>query len=378
MISDAPSEQVATERKARRGKSDPLLKLQKSAPLDSDIDGVGVVFDGQRSYSVRFAFNPALVNEIRKIHGAEFSEAESSWQVPLAQYEPLRAALANMRSEFAQTEKSKTGIEALATRAAVARQEANGQPGVRPRLSYWQQLNDSTRGEIVSLNDRFAAQLTGFGAQDGAAFITLHRLSSLSEQVFKGDVVAIKYDGKGNGAVTHAKNAEQEMDESLGRSVDGVKVTRDGDTYKIEFEYLPALSERIARIDGAAFNRDEKVWSVDAGLKEFVARAVNDMRKEVIADRADRAQLETIASEKIDSPIVKDAYVADGKSYTGTVLAMNDRYVLQHTGQQYAALHRRQNLSEQPHESHNVRIAYKAGRGAVSDKSKDRAEGISR
>jgi hypothetical protein len=378
MISDAQGEQVAAERRAKRGKSDPLLKLQKSAPLDSDIDGVAVAFDGQRNYSVRFAFNPVLVNEIRKIPGAEFSEVESAWQVPLAQYEPLRAALTNMRSEFAQTEQSKAGIKVLATRAAVARQEANGQPGVQPRLSYWQQPNESTRGEIVSLNDRFAAQLTGFGAQDGAAFITLHRLSSLSEQVFKGDVVAIKYDGKGHGAVAHPKSAEQKLDDSLGRSVDGVKVTRDGETYKIEFEYLPALSERIARIDGAAFNRDEKVWSVDSGLKEFVARAVNDMRKEVIADRADRAQLETIASEKIDSPIVKDAYVADGKSYTGTVLAMNDRYVLQHTGQQYAALHRRQNLSEQPHESHNVRIAYKAGRGAVSDKSTDRAEGISR
>lgn len=378
MISDTPSEQTAAERKGTRGKSDPVLKLQKSAPLDGEIDGVGVTFDGQSNYSVRFAFNPALVNEIHKVPGAEFSETAGAWQIPLSQYEPLRVALTKMRSEFAQTEQSKTDIEALATKAGVARQEANGQPGVQPRLSYWQQLNEATRGEIVSLNDRFAAQLTGFGAKDGAAFITLHRLSSLSEQVFKGDQVAIKYDGKGHGAVSHPKSAEQKLDDTLGRSVDGVKVTRDGGTYKIEFEYQPALSERIARIDGAAFNRDEKVWTVDAGLKGFVARAVNDMRKEVIADRADRAQLETVASEKIDSPIVKDAYVADGKSFTGTVLAVNDRYVLQHTGQQYATLHRRQSLSEQPQESHNVRIAYKGGRGVVSDKSQDRAEGLSR
>ncbi|MFP3507789.1 hypothetical protein, partial [Burkholderia sp. SIMBA_062] len=86
----------------------------------------------------------------------------------------------------------------------------------------------------------------------------------------------------------------------------------------------------------------------DVNLKTFVARAVNDMRKEYVADRADRDQMESIANERIDGVKVHDAYVSNGDAYSGRVLAANDRYVLQHNGKDHVALHRVRNLNEAP------------------------------
>ena len=370
-LNDAP----ATESRRARAKVNPDVKRQRLNPLDSDENGVKIAFDGRDTYAVSFSYNPALVAQMRKIDGAEFDRDADAWQVPVTQYDALAEVAGKMRTEFLLDVASRGDIERLAAAIATELQSGAGAaPSIQPRISDFHPIGEAVRGEIVSLNDRYAAQLTGFGQRDGVAFVTLHRLSDFSEQVFKGDKVAITYSERGKATVRQMQTLEEKLDASLGRSVDGVKVTQDGDKYKIGFDYNPALSERIRRIDGTHFDREEGVHVADVNLKSFVARAVNDMRKEYLADRADREQMESLANERIDGVKVHDAFVADGKAYSGRVLAVNERYVLQHNGKDHVALHKTRSLNEVPEVGHNARISYQNGRGQVKDVQQDRSK----
>jgi hypothetical protein len=347
---------------------DPDVKRQRLNPLDGDVDGVSIMFDGSTSYAVRFGYNPGLVAQIRAIPGAEFA-GNNAWRVPVAQYDALAEVAASMRKELLLDVAAHEGIVSLAQQVARGRQEA---PEVQPRLSDFHPRDEALRGEIISVNDRYAAQVTGTGTRDGVAVVTLHRLADLSEALFKGDRVSITYGEKGRAKVGQLQTVEEKLDASLGKSVDGVKVTQEGGQYRIEFDYNPVLADRIARIDGADFRRDEKVWVTDANLKTFVARAVNDMRKEVVADRADREQMMEVAAELIDSPKPHDAFTADGKSYSGRVLAINERYVLQHSGKDHVTLHRARSFEEVPAAGQNARISYRQGKAHVNEQARER------
>ncbi len=348
---------------------DPDVKRQRLNPLDGDVDGISIAFDGTANYAVRFKYNPDLVAQIRRIPGAEF-DGNDAWRVPVAQYEALAEIAASMRKVYVLDAAAYDGIVSLAGQTARDRQ---GAADVTPRLSDFHPREEALRGEIISVNDRYAAQLTGMGQRDGAAFVTLHRLADLSEAVFKGDKVSITYGEKGRARVAQSLTAEEKLDASLGKSVDGVKVTEEAGQYKIAFDYNPVLSERIARIDGARLDRDEKVWVTDANLKSFVARAVNDMRKEVVADRADRDQIVSVAEERIDAPKVRDAFAGNGKVYVGQVLAVNDRYMLQHAGKDHVVLHRAHALDDKPAAGQKVKVQYQSGRGHVMQTPAERS-----
>lgn len=367
-LNDVQAASEPVRKRTRRG-GDPDVKRQRLNPLDGDVDGIAIAFDGSESYMVRFAYNPELIAQMRKIPGAEFKD--DGWRVPVAQYDALAAAASAMRKEYLIDTVSHDGIASLADAAARVRQEDSS---LAPRLTDFHASGETSRGEIISRNDRYAAQLTGLGRQDGVAFVTLHRLSDLSEQVLKGDRVSITYGDKGRGVVGQLQTLEEKLDGSLARTVDGVCVWEDAGQYKIAFDYNPNLSDRIGRIQGAHFDREESVWIADAGLKTFVARAVNDMRKEVVADKSDRDQIIAMAGERIDAPKTHDAFVSDGKVYVGQVLASNERYVLQHTGKDHVALHRARNLDDLPAIGANVRIQYQRGRGQVVDRALERSQ----
>jgi hypothetical protein len=356
------------KKRGRRG-VDPDVRRQRLNPLDGDTDGISIAFDGTANYAVRFGYNPDLVTQIRRIPGAEF-DGNDAWRVPVAQYEALAEVATSMRKEYVLDAASHDGIVSLAVQVARDRQGTNG---VAPRLSDFHPRDEALSGEIISVNDRYAAQLTGMGQRDGVAFVTLHRLADLSEAVFKGDKVSITYGEKGRASVAQSLSAEEKLDVSLGKSVDGVKVTEEAGQYKISFDYNPALSERIARIDGARLDRDEKVWVTDANLKSFVARAVNDMRKEVVADRADRDQIVSAAEDRIDAPKVHDAFAGNGKVYVGQVLAVNDRYMLQHAGKDHVTLHRKHALDDTPAVGQKVKVQYQQGRGHVTQTPTERS-----
>lgn len=350
---------------------------QYESLLEGDAQGVRVQFDGQQ-YLVGFDYNPVLVNEIRGVAGAAYSKDAGAWTVPGAQRDALAKIIPKMRDEVVQDGLDLQNINNVAHEAALQKMRETGREAGAPKISDYHVLGKAVAGEIISVNGRYAAQLTGFGKEDGAAFVTVHRVSELSDQVFKGDKVTITYGEKGKGQVQYRQSQEEKLDESLGKYVDGVKVIKDNDRYKIAFDYNPVLTHRIQRIDGAQFNREERVWEVAGDKKEFIARAVNDMRKEVTADRTDRAQIEAVATEKIDGAKVKDAFTKDGTTYSGKVLAANERYVLQHSGKEYVTVHRAAALAEKPEIGRNARVTYKDGRGHIADRSQSQSEGRER
>lgn len=54
----------------------------------------------------------------------------------------------------------------------------------------------------MNANAHFVAQLSGFGKQDGAAFVTLHRLADLDRSnLMKGNKVGIRYDVRLSGRI---------------------------------------------------------------------------------------------------------------------------------------------------------------------------------
>lgn len=376
---DQPHEGEAVSKRSR-GKTDPNLKKQTEKPLDGKDNGVEVTFDGAGHFDVKFPYNQVLMREIRDVKGAEFNKDSGAWRVALDQYDALSDALGKMRKELERTEVDAAEIVNLAAQTVSERRAAQGaSTHVDPKISDYRNVGKPSNGEIINVNARFAAQLTGYGREDGAAFVAIHRLSDLDHQLFKGENVSITYDAKGRGQVTdRGKSPTEKLDESMGKYVDGVKVLEQDGKYKITFDYNPAVQHRLQRVDSVVFNKDEKVWEVGADKKEFIARAVNDMRKEVVADRADREQIEKVANEKIDGAKVKEAFTKDGQSYTGKVLAKNDRYVLQHTGKEYTAVHRASSLTDDPMIGRSVKVTYQQGRGQVVDKLQQKAQGLER
>lgn len=347
--------------------------------LDGEERGVSTKYDGKdKQYLVGFEYSPELVSEMRRIDGATFDKDVGAWRVPVASHDVLVAGVEKMRVAVVEDAKARAQIEEYAHSAAALKMRERGSDGALPKISDFHPNGKLLSGEIISVNGRYAAQFTGFGREDGAAFVTLHRMSELSEQVFKGDKVAITYNEKGQGQVQYRQTLDEKLDESLGKYVDGVKVIESEGQYKISFDYNQTLNHRIQRVAGAEFDREEHVWAVPSDKKAFIARAVNDMRKEVVADRADREQIEAVAREKIDGAKVKDAFTKDGTSHTGKIVAANDRYVLQHTGKEYAAVHRANSLSERPETGRNARITYEKGKGMVGERVKSKDLGYER
>lgn len=370
------------ESRAHRSRRDPDTAMatmkQIGNPLDSDLDGVVVAFDGVQ-YQVDFPYSPTLAIHMAKIDGAEFDRDAKIWTVPLVQYDALSSTLPAMRKELKAELNARGAIEDLAYGSAIIKMDERGAgEAARPRLSSYLAAGQTELGEIIAVNSHFAAQLTGFGKDDGAAFVKIHRLSDISESVFKGDNVAITYDDKGRGTVTYRQSLEEKLDESLGKYVDGVKVVESEGQYKVAFDYNPTLAERLQRIDGVEWNDDEKRFEVGVDKKTFLARAVNDMRKEVVADRADRKEIEAQANEKIDGVKVKNAFTKDGIAHTGKIIATNSRYVLQHSGKDNAEVHRADSLNEKPEVGKTVRIVYERGRGRVTDRDQSQEHGHGR
>lgn len=353
------------------------------ASLISKLNGVDIVAGSKPdTLEVRFAYKPELIAEIRKVEGIRWDKDASCWVVPGEKAGQLKPIAENMRAILAGHESAREAVSSLAIDAAKALQKLNGAAdGVQPRLSSFHPNGEGQIGEIIAVTDQFVAQLTGFGKGDGAAFIVLHEVDALNKAVEKGDRVEITYSGKGKATVQRAlTQAERtkEFEAAMGSTIDGVFVGEREGQYVIKFDYNPALFSRLVRVDGVTFEREAKVWTVGTDKKEFVARAVADMRNEVVADKNDRAALETVAGNKISSAKVKDAYTKDGTTHSGEVVAVTERYVLQHTGKEYFALHRKEAFKEVPEVGKNARVEYQKGKAAPAEKSHSKGREIER
>jgi hypothetical protein len=347
------------------------LKKQAEHPLDGNSDGVEVTFDSNaRIYNVKFPYDRVLVGNIHEVEGVGFNRDTGGWQVPLNQYDALSTTLKKMRAESVRSSGDRADIMNRAEQTARALMQENGvNAAISPRISDYHAIDKPLLGKIINVNSRFAAQINGFGRKDGAAFVSIHDLMDLDRSIIKGDDVAITYDPKGRGKVAErGKSLVEKLDESLGERVDGVTVLEQDGKYIITFEYNPAMQHCLQRIAGVEFNRNERVWEVDVDKKGFVARAINDMRREFVEARADYAAINKIACEKVDDPQINVAFVKDGWSYTGRVLAMNDRYVLQHEGRNRMVIHQVSVLNGDLTVGNSVKITYQKGYGQVHDR----------
>jgi hypothetical protein len=374
---------TTTATQAKRGRATQSSGLALSEQNDS---GVSLIpMESSNQYLVQFEYNPRLVAHMRRLEGAEFDKDSNGWVVPATHEDKLPKVLEAMRGEVTADVAARADIERKALTAAGWAQKANGtEEGVKPHISNYHKAGEASVGEMLVVNGHWAAQLTGFGNQDGAAFVKLHRVADLSEPVFQHGHYAIKYSDKGRGEVNEYEPAEQRQkryQDSLGRYVDGVKVREIDGQAVIEFDYNPALAYRVGQVVGAEFDTAAKAWMIplqsdnpNVDMKDVVARTVDKLRTEYVADKQEREALNAVAQDRIDGAKVSEAFTKEGTATTGKVLAVGQRYVLQHTGKEYTALHRARSLDRELHEGQNVRIEYgKAGRGTVAERSHAKA-----
>lgn len=349
-------------------------------------DGVDVT-QTKECFFVSFKFDRQLVNLMHQIPDAKYLN-ENTWEVPLEGQEALTKIVPRIRAEAIAIEKDRENIFDLARSTAIYRQSMNGtDKKISPNVGDYLDNDKFYMGEIVNANGRFAAQLTGFGKADGAAFVTVHRMSGLDKPVMKGDVVGIKYNEKGVGEVSDrslVKSSEEilkEFDDNLGMKSQGVTVDSLDGKYKVAFEFNLAMKNRLQKVDGVVFDNEVNAFIVPAERHEFLARAVADMRNEFVADVKEVGVLKDIAESKLDGAKVQHAFTKDGQSHYGNVIAVGDRYVLQKGGMDQFKLHHRESLDlKSPTVGQNLHIKYNKGIGAVVDldKQKEHSQALGR
>jgi hypothetical protein len=174
----------------------------------------------------------------------------------------------------------------------------------------------------------------------------------------------------------HKSDAQLEADykSDLGKAIDGVTVTDRGEKVGVAFDMNPVMMARIRRIDGAAFQQEDKVWEVPQGKREYALRAVQDMRHEFVTDGKDVEMMCGIAESKIDGAKVSKAFTKDGQEHFGKVIAVSDRYALQKAGGDKFTLHHLAALDTKPEIDQNLAIKYQRGVGTVVDQDRQRAQ----
>lgn len=328
-----------------------------------------------RGYKVSFPYHPALVARVARIEGAAFQERDEAWTVPLNQKEALDKAVIDMNTLLAQDMQARTEIERDATAVVRVMMKGEEMEYVSPKISDFHSKERPTVGEIVAANGHWVAQHTGYGRDNNAAFITLHRTASLTKPVFKGDEVAILYDEKGRGQV---EPRSPDLSKTMGKEIDGVTVTEKDGVIRISFEFNRDMQSRINRIAGVEFNSEERSYQIDANAKPFVERAVRDMRRIYREDHEASREMEYVASEKMSGAKVIKPFLKDSPAYTGPVVGVNDVFVLQSTGREFFALHRRSDLDVVPRINETVKIQYDHGRAKVQPKVQMRDQGHGR
>ncbi|MDP3008223.1 MAG: hypothetical protein Q8N30_04030 [Methylococcales bacterium] len=334
-------------------------------------------------FAVKFPYDRELVNKINKVPGAKFDKDAESWIIPKDSEEALDKVIETMHFDVKAIAKDRESIMELAKASASDRMKDYGtEAGISAQISDFHKEGGNHSGEILNVNGRYAAQLTGFGKDNGAAFVSIHRVADLSEPVYKGDDVRIKYNNNGIGEVfdrRQVKSADEiakDFDAALGNSVDGIKVVQAGDKYQVSFDYNPDIQHRLQRIADVEFNKDAGAWEVPLTHKEFVIKAVSDMRKEFSSDLNERYTLGLVAEQKLDGAKVRDAFTKDGLAHYGNVIDVSERYVLQHGGQNEFKLHRKSALDQPVKEGQNLKITYEKGRGAVQDRKQEKDKSI--
>jgi hypothetical protein len=337
-------------------------------------------------YAVTFPYDRELSGMLAKADVARFDKEAQAYMVPLESGTKLASVVSAMRRERAWIGSDLDEITLLATSSALNLQHASGAaPDVVPQVSSFIEPGKFYRGQIVNANTRFAAQATGFGKNDGAAFVQIHRLADVpGAALLKGDSVAISYDDKFRGhANTYSptKSAEAlaaDFEAQKGQVIDGVMASDRGDKIGVSFDFNSYMAARIRRVEGAVFHKEDKVWEIPKDKMEFALYAISDLRNEFQLDSKERGALQAVAAAKIDNPVLHNAFTRDGAAHYGVVLEVGERYALQSSGRGNFNLHQLSSLDQMPAKGADVKIQYNKGVGAVLTKQVERGAGVGR
>lgn len=313
--------------------------------------------------------------KISKVPGAAFDKVAKHWKIPKSSEEILDKVVEELHFDVKSIEKDRTSIFELATTSAYARMNEKGiDKGVKPQIDDFIQKDTSHSGEVIHVNGRFAAQLTGAGNENGAEFIKIHRKTALNKSVLNGDSVTIKYNNNLIGEVEAYKSKAdkaKEFDANIGSTINGITVNVVDDKFLISFDINSDIKSRLQRIADVVFNNEVKAFEVPLTHKEPVIRAVSDMRDIYVADQKERSELTAYASTLKDGASVRNAFTKDGMFHSGEIIKALDIYVLQDGQKNEIKLHRQSDLSQKitpNQERQKVDIKYVKGRGVIQEK----------
>lgn len=374
---------VATGRAASR-KSKAQASVAKPAFV-GDLDGVVVQEAESGGFVVSFPFDRQLAAMMDRVPNALFDKGSKAYQVPLNGAGMLETVVGAMRLK---TKDIAASYDAMADLAEAWGQKAQREQqvgvDVLPQISSFREPGKFYGGEVTDVNMHFAAQFSGHGKKDGAAFMVIHRLADLSADLLKGDKVGIVYDDKFHGVVSALSQQKSaavlaaEFEANAGMKIDGVTVSDRGDKIGLEFLINPVMVNRIRRVEGAAFNKEDKVWEVPKDKEAFALFAAQDMRAEYVLDAKEVESLQGVAAKTVEGAKVWNAFTKDGSEHYGVVLGVSERYVLQKTGRDNLALHHLSVLTDVPVVGHDTSITYNKGVGAVADLDLRRAQNMTR
>lgn len=350
----------------------------ENADWINDQDGVSVFQDADGGYLVTFEFDRQLAKEMRNVPNAVFDPLERCYLVPAEQGDVLQRIVKSMRRESVEIQLDLVRIKDLAIKNAQATQSDQR---VKPMVSCYIEPGRFYGGEVINASSRFVAQSNGFGKENGAAFVSIHRIADLSRgRIFKGERIGITYDSKFHGNVVDLPKdksdaqLEAEFQSSLGKEVDGVTLTDRGGSIGVAFALNPALLARVRRVEGAMFNREDKVWELPKEQQVFALRTAHSMRNDFVLDGKEIDMLRSVAADKLDGAKVSKAFNKEGFEHFGQVLAVGDRYALQKSGQDRFVLHSLVSLSAVPEVGQNISVTYSRGLGQVVDLDLQRAK----
>lgn len=376
---NAVNEEVKSRVVTRKKK----LPVEKPAFL-GDAEGV-VVNEAEGGYSVAFAFDRQLAEMMDRVPNAVFDKAAKAYLVPLASAPALGTVVGAMRLEAIEVAAAYESMLDLAEVSGRAAQQAQSVGGdVKPQISSFREAGKFYGGEVTDVNQYFAAQFSGHGKQDGAAFMVIHRLADLNSALLKGEKVGIVYDAKFNGVVSALSQNKSaavlaaEFQANAGQKIDGVTVSDRGDKIGIAFDINPVMVNRIRRVEGAVFNKPDKVWEVPKENQPFALFAAQDLRSEYVLDAREIASHQRVAATAVEGAKVWNAFNRDGAEHYGTVLGVSERYALQKTGRDNFALHHLAGLTDVPVVGHDTSIIYNKGIGHVTDLDLKRAQNMTR
>jgi hypothetical protein len=347
-----------------------------------DIDGINVTqfaSGGVHGFEIAMPFDRALIGMLSEL--GQYDKVTKLHFVPIEKTDELGVVLSDMRLESGFVKTQEADIKALAKASGELAQRSAGlrSATVVPQVSGFREPGKIYTGEIVNANSRFAAQFSGFGKQDGAAFLTIHRLDDLNRDLMKGDRVGIVYDDKYLGEVTDVvlqkspAAREAEYQNNLGKTINGVTIVERDNKIAVGFKLGPVLYARIKQLEGATFNKESAMWEIPLAKKEFVQFAVQDMRDEFAIEQADADMLFGVALEKVDGAKVFDAFTQDDQEHFGKIMAVGERFALQSVGRGNFNLHHLAVLNSAPQVGQNLAIKYSKGVGAVVDQDQKRS-----